>query len=433
MFGVLLLFFATIHNSFNKPIDAFPARKTRMNVHRTDPDPEMILEVRQIASSRDPVATPDALVDLVNQAYTNAEKGLVRLNASGRVLRLTLESAREQLDRGEFLVLTGRRASSTKPPVLLGCCTVVKFEDTVIGEWGCLAVDPTYQKRGYGQRLVEAAESYLSDLYGCRIIQLKFLGFAKPVQDTNTAAYEHKVRLIKWYTQKLEYKAFDEEAVHYAANTPFGKFTDTIFESDAVLMPFRKSVSTWIGLATTDDEFHMKQLVEFCNQVYQKGESGILQHTPENPMMRLLIPDAMELIQKEQLLVLWENVLDNGNNVKKQPIGCIKAEVISENIGEWGCLAVHPKYQQKGYARRLVQAAEYHLQHQHGCIRLQLQLLTPVDWVQTHKERLRKWYQDRLNYQPLEFCCEYKTKGDTLGPLVFATDAVFTTYAKSAA
>eukprot|EP00977_Amphora_coffeiformis_P013427 scaffold3526_cov153-Amphora_coffeaeformis.AAC.2 len=395
-------------------------------------DREMILQVRQVTSSRDPVATPDALVDLANRAFTNAEEGLVRPDANGQVVRLTLQSTREQLDRGEFLILTGRHASSTKPPVLLGCCTVVKLEDAATGEWGCLAVEPAYQKRGYGQRLALAAEYHLSDLYGCRTLQIKLLGFAKPVQEANNPAYEHKERLIQWYTQKLAYKTVPHEALYFAANSSWGNVQDTIFESDAVLLPFRKFATTWIELATTTDESHMGQLVEFCNNVYQEGESGILQHTPENPIIRLLVPDAMELIQKQQLLVLWEKTSnDDNNDNNKQPIGCIKAEIVKQKMGEWGCLAVHPKYQHKGYARRLVQAAEYHLQHKYGCTQLQLQLLTPVDWTQTHKERLRGWYQDRLDYQPLESCRDYKAKGDTLGPLVFATDAVFTTYAKS--
>jgi GNAT superfamily N-acetyltransferase len=207
-----------------------------------------------------------------------------------------------------------------------------------------------------------------------------------------------------------------------------------------------------IALATHHDEKYLPELVDMVNAVYRQGEAGILKHTDDHPLHRLSLEEARQLVAQHELLILWGKYpAANLRLPLQQPqlqhphyqrsvLGCIhihaEQQQSNEKTGEWGCLAVHPASQGKGYASRLVRAAQAHLVSVHSCTLWKLVLLTPVYWQHPHKERLRAWYE-RMGYVALTNEPAAGTKygakkaGDTLGPLVFATDAVFTDYVKS--
>jgi ribosomal protein S18 acetylase RimI-like enzyme len=440
--------------------------------------------VVRFATTEDPLATPTALTHLINTVYTPAEAGLVRSagatsttrTSSSKeeedptvprlVQRMTVARAAQHVHAQEFLILEGlsvvdhddtrttttahTKASTTSrggqhvlTRQLLGCCLVSRVNEEV-GEWACLAVDSSAQGQGYGRRLLQAAHAYLTDYCGCRTLQLHFLA---PRDETLLSP--HKQRLLEWYVGRQDYEAVPEEAVHFAADAPFGDFVGVYFATDAVLVPYWKRVPTWIALATHHDVKYLPELVDMVNTVYSQGEAGILKATEDHPLHRLSLEEARQLIAKHELLILWGKYpADHLPLHQSQPphphhqrsvLGCIQIHTEKgrngSTTGEWGCLAVRPASQGRGYASRLVRAAQAHLVSVHSCTHWKLVLLTPVYWQHPHKERLRAWYES-MGYVKSNDAVEgkklgSKAAGDKLGPLVFATDAVFTEYVKS--
>ena len=178
-----------------------------------------------------------------------------------------------------------------------------------------------------------------------------------------------------------------------------------------------------IRLATKDDD--MNSIVALINEAYLWGETGII----VKPFDRVLIEEVVTLIELSQLLLL----LDASS---KMLLGCVKVQVLPNAIGEWGCLAVAQSQRQSGYGKILVSAAENHLV-QMGCTTLQLELLAPSTFRHEHKERLRRWYTERLGYK-LKVADDYT--GSTvslsegtllLSRFVLQTDADFTTYQRT--
>ena len=167
-------------------------------------------------------------------------------------------------------------------------------------------------------------------------------------------------------------------------------------------------------------------IVALINEAYLWGETDII----VKPFDRVLVGDVVTMIELSQLLLL----LDASSNML---LGCVKVQVLPNAIGEWGCLAVDQSQRRSGYGKILISAAENYLVRM-GCTTLQLELLAPSTFQHEHKERLRRWYTERLGYK-LKVADDYmgstvSLSGGTtlLSRFVLQTDADFTTYQKKA-
>jgi len=189
---------------------------------------------------------------------------------------------------------------------------------------------------------------------------------------------------------------------------------------------------------------------EIINPAYLFGERGII----AEPFQRASVREIQEWISLNQLLVITIGAATGAGAVAKTAnkhkyVACVRVETkkygtataattatannnndneITMNSNtiavKWGCLAVHPKHQGKGYARKLMHAIEEYAQsllkkrrsdqnlknqngnnndHLSGCnqVILQLELLVPHNWHHAHKERLRTWYTKSLGYELL--------------------------------
>ena len=168
-----------------------------------------------------------------------------------------------------------------------------------------------------------------------------------------------------------------------------------------------------------------KTLTVLINSAYKVGELGIMTDTQEAPFLRMTEYEVSSLVSSNKMLVA-----SSGEHL----VGCVKVDMLEGDVGEWGCLAVHESWQGKGLGSKLVDAAECHLRLK-GCTVLQIELLTPSNWLHKHKERLRTWYL-KLGYR-LKALDDYRASTVTvsegtllLGRFLLATDADFTTYQK---
>jgi phytanoyl-CoA hydroxylase len=185
-------------------------------------------------------------------------------------------------------------------------------------------------------------------------------------------------------------------------------------------------ISPEIRIANSNDS--LKDVMTLINDAYRVGEAGIM----IDSWTRVLEEDVQTLLDSRRLYLLILN---------KNIIGCYKINTDIEQdadgkVGEWGCLAVHSDYHSKGYGSLLQTSAEQTLRDI-GCEVAQLELLTPTNWVQPHKERLRKWYI-KLGYS-LKVENDYASStvkvpsGEKLmgrDNLTLATDGDFTVYRK---
>ena len=198
-------------------------------------------------------------------------------------------------------------------------------------------------------------------------------------------------------------------------------------------------------LAVPEDD-EGSRLTDMINEAYKIGEAGIFVDSPEEPFLRFMPNEVLDLISKERMIVLELNSLDksSGNSLStKHIVGCIKIDPSVESIGnksgkvgEWGGLAVAKEYQGRGFGSILQRAAEEKLKT-HGCTVAQLELLTPSTWKHEHKERLRGWYVDKLGFQ-LQFPGDYDRSTTKLPSgsllmdrMLLVTDADFTIYRRA--
>lgn len=181
----------------------------------------------------------------------------------------------------------------------------------------------------------------------------------------------------------------------------------------------------------TDDQ---PALVTLINTAYKVGEAGIIVDTEDQPFNRVNIDDVVQMVEAGHLLVARLKGDDVGRIV-----GCVKivpdVNGTKDGFGEWGCLAVAVEEQGKGVGSQLVDAAEEALRAA-GCQTIQLELLTPIMWVQEHKERLRMRYTEKLGYALKSGDFDTSTTTFEEGALLFgrftlATDAGFTVYTRT--
>ena len=191
-------------------------------------------------------------------------------------------------------------------------------------------------------------------------------------------------------------------------------------------------------LARPDDD-RRGELTALINASYREGELGIFVDTDEQPFLRFTSEELLALVLEEKVIVV-EGDDDNGI------VGCIKIEPrvhdetagdMSIVVGEWGGLAVAKPWQGQGLGTVLRKAAEKRLMAVHGCTHAELELLTPSNWEHEHKERLRRWYVDRLGFA-LKVPGDYEASttrfpsGSLLmDRMLLCTDADFTVYRRA--
>ena len=188
-----------------------------------------------------------------------------------------------------------------------------------------------------------------------------------------------------------------------------------------------------VRLATLDDP--LGALTDLINESYKIGEKGIFVDTEEFPFLRHTQAEVTALVEEKKLLLLISD--DEAVDI----IGCVKAndgvEELDDGskVGEWGSLAVVEQRWGHGLGSVLQKAAEEHLA-QCGCSVAQLELLTPTHWEHDHKNRLKRWYVDKLGYQLKTGDYASSTTRFTEGTMLLKTgqlacDAEFTIYRRS--
>jgi ribosomal protein S18 acetylase RimI-like enzyme len=203
----------------------------------------------------------------------------------------------------------------------------------------------------------------------------------------------------------------------------------------------------------TDPAQHIADLV---NDAYRIGEKGIIQE----PFQRITASHVEDLIDKQELLVLvLQAPIGSTDDASTDMIlGCVQVTLIPVSstpekdpsqlsssinkqdsvlmLGEWGCLAVHGDYQNQGFGRQLIQAAEDYLVSQQ-CTTIHIHLLTPSHREHDHKNRLYRWYTSCWQY---DFVVKDNAEASTQklvqnqafgdGRFVLATDADLITLSK---
>jgi len=101
-------------------------------------------------------------------------------------------------------------------------------------------------------------------------------------------------------------------------------------------------------------------------------------------------------------------------------------------VGEWGSLAVVERHWGKKFGSLLQKAAEDRLRTC-GCGVAQLELLTPTHWEHDHKNRLKRWYVDKLGYalktgEYISSTTAFPAKTQLIPKGQLACDAEFTLY-----
>jgi GNAT superfamily N-acetyltransferase len=99
-----------------------------------------------------------AIIALVNTAF-KVERFFIEGD------RINPENVREMMRRGKFMLAEGGSA-------MIACVYVEIREQR--GYFGLLAVDPSRQRRGFGRKMVEQAESY-ARAAGCEFMDLRIV------------------------------------------------------------------------------------------------------------------------------------------------------------------------------------------------------------------------------------------------------------------
>jgi len=113
-----------------------------------------------------PSQVRDAVVQLVNQVYEQAQAGMW----TQRGVRTTPQEIESLVQEQRLFV-----AQDTETQRIVGCIKVVRLpgEDSV-GEFGMLAVDPSMRGYGMGKKLIHLAEDWARE-QRCREMQLELV------------------------------------------------------------------------------------------------------------------------------------------------------------------------------------------------------------------------------------------------------------------
>ncbi|GBG29299.1 Hypothetical Protein FCC1311_055212 [Hondaea fermentalgiana] len=132
----------------------------------------------------------DALVTIINAAYSRGEEGMWRNPATER----TNPEEVKKLLLAEELILIFSKEDDEEDETILGsvmCKAPFKKDNEELAELGMLAVAENATGLGLGSQLIEAAETHARSK-GCTIMRLEILSPAEYV-------HPFKQRLHKWY------------------------------------------------------------------------------------------------------------------------------------------------------------------------------------------------------------------------------------------
>jgi GNAT superfamily N-acetyltransferase len=115
----------------------------------------------------------EEIVGVINSAFREAEGFFIDGD------RISLEEARQFLERGRFLL-------AESEDVMLGCVYVEPRNSAAPhgkhAYLGLLAVDPDHQHSGVGSKLMEGAEDYCRKL-GCRFMEIKIVNLRRDLPE----------------------------------------------------------------------------------------------------------------------------------------------------------------------------------------------------------------------------------------------------------
>ena len=108
-------------------------------------------------------------------------------------------------------------------------------------------------------------------------------------------------------------------------------------------------------------------------------------------------------------------------------VGCVRIQLLTDEVGEFGMLAADPDHRGTGLGRELVRFAEQ-AASESGRTTMQLELLVPREWTHPSKQFLATWYS-RIGYAKTRIGA-VEDSYPQLAPLL-ATTCDFVIYRKS--
>lgn len=122
----------------------------------------------------------------------------------------------------------------------------------------------------------------------------------------------------------------------------------------------------------------MEQLTALINEAYAQSEAGLW--VDDAP--RTSVSEVAGLIAAGEIVVA---------RLDDRIVGSVRVQSMSSTLGEFGMLVAAPHLKGAGVGRQLLEYVEQWAA-QKGFVELQLEVLTPREWVHPSKEFLRQWY-----------------------------------------
>jgi GNAT superfamily N-acetyltransferase len=141
----------------------------------------------------------------------------------------------------------------------------------------------------------------------------------------------------------------------------------------------------WLRPTAAGDESLIAALTDLINDVYAVAEDGLW----VKGAARTSVVEMTELVRAGQFATA---------RVAGRLVGCVRIQFLTDEVGEFGMLAVDPGYRGTGLGRELVKFAEQ-AAGETGRHTMQLELLVPRDWTHPSKQFLATWYT-RIGYTP---------------------------------
>ncbi|KAK3317547.1 hypothetical protein B0T19DRAFT_293565 [Cercophora scortea] len=143
----------------------------------------------------------------------------------------------------------------------------------------------------------------------------------------------------------------------------------------------------------------MHALLTLINTVYTSAESGIFSPAYQ----RTTLAELTTLLHARELALAWDHTNTNTNtntSTNPQPpslVGTIRVFPLTPQLADIGMLCCAPSLSGTGVGRRLVEFAENHARRVLGAKTMQLEVLSPVEFVHPLKVRFQSWYE-RMGY-----------------------------------
>jgi GNAT superfamily N-acetyltransferase len=128
------------------------------------------------------------------------------------------------------------------------------------------------------------------------------------------------------------------------------------------------------------------RLTDFVNEVYAAAEGDLW----VAGATRTTVVDTEVMIGRNEIALAQRG---------DQLTGCVRARMLSADLGGFGMLCAHAAERGTGLGASLVRFAESHCLAA-GATTMQLELLVPVGWHHAGKDQLHEWY-GRLGYRPV--------------------------------